>query len=352
MPTLQTPKRASTAPEPPDTHQGLPAVSIALCLVTIVIIVLFLIARKRAAGLALTETTAGSAGAASALQQQSGGGEGRILPRGLQRQQVKLRKVLPEEVLDRIPVVKYGATLAVDGNGGGSGCHEGCEDCERGEMAGDVKRVGLMECSLEGNGGDKTGTPGDRDKVAGTGVVRSTVTVLKEMVSGTGGATSRNDNNNNSEPEPKNVTGKSDRNSNDYGKNDFVDSSSCCPVCTDEFDDADDVRVLPCSHTFHQKCIDPWLLRLAGTCPVCRADLTEPAQQPISETEPQAQLPLPPEPPLQLDAPTLSITDDQSQIGAEPQSEPPVRRVTFIEPPRSALAGELGGEGKSVEDWS
>jgi hypothetical protein len=28
------------------------------------------------------------------------------------------------------------------------------------------------------------------------------------------------------------------------------------------------VRVLPCNHSFHPACIDPWLLNVSGTCPL------------------------------------------------------------------------------------
>ncbi|KQK23214.1 E3 ubiquitin-protein ligase Os03g0188200 [Brachypodium distachyon] len=47
-----------------------------------------------------------------------------------------------------------------------------------------------------------------------------------------------------------------------------------CAVCLAEFDDADELRILPaCCHVFHPGCIDPWLAA-AVTCPLCRADLT------------------------------------------------------------------------------
>lgn len=46
-----------------------------------------------------------------------------------------------------------------------------------------------------------------------------------------------------------------------------------CPICTDDFTAGEDVRVLPCNHKYHPACIDPWLLNVSGTCPLCRLDL-------------------------------------------------------------------------------
>ncbi|KAF2834900.1 hypothetical protein M501DRAFT_989290 [Patellaria atrata CBS 101060] len=46
-----------------------------------------------------------------------------------------------------------------------------------------------------------------------------------------------------------------------------------CSICTDDFEVGQDIRVLPCKHKFHPACIDPWLLNVSGTCPLCRVDL-------------------------------------------------------------------------------
>ena len=42
-----------------------------------------------------------------------------------------------------------------------------------------------------------------------------------------------------------------------------------CPICTDEFERGEEVRVLPCntSHIFHKDCIDPWLIKVKK-CPL------------------------------------------------------------------------------------
>lgn len=45
-----------------------------------------------------------------------------------------------------------------------------------------------------------------------------------------------------------------------------------CPICIVDFEEGDDLRVLPCEghHRFHQQCVDQWLLELSGSCPICR----------------------------------------------------------------------------------
>ncbi|XP_021725418.1 RING-H2 finger protein ATL52-like [Chenopodium quinoa] len=52
----------------------------------------------------------------------------------------------------------------------------------------------------------------------------------------------------------------------------FVDGcDSSCSVCLTEFEEGDDLRLLPkCSHAFHVSCIDTWL-RSHKNCPLCRA---------------------------------------------------------------------------------
>ncbi|KAI0630111.1 hypothetical protein C8Q77DRAFT_1136492 [Trametes polyzona] len=47
-----------------------------------------------------------------------------------------------------------------------------------------------------------------------------------------------------------------------------------CPICIVDFEEGDDLRVLPCEghHRFHQECVDQWLLELSSSCPLCRQD--------------------------------------------------------------------------------
>ncbi|CEO95228.1 RING-type domain-containing protein [Plasmodiophora brassicae] len=44
-----------------------------------------------------------------------------------------------------------------------------------------------------------------------------------------------------------------------------------CPICLDLFLPDQQLRRLPCRHTFHQGCIDTWIVdSSASTCPMCR----------------------------------------------------------------------------------
>ncbi|EKV09427.1 Zinc finger, RING-type [Penicillium digitatum] len=58
-----------------------------------------------------------------------------------------------------------------------------------------------------------------------------------------------------------------------------------CPICTDDFVKGQDLRVLPCNHQFHMECIDPWLMNVSGTCPLCRIDLNPPQPENPEQTE-------------------------------------------------------------------
>lgn len=46
-----------------------------------------------------------------------------------------------------------------------------------------------------------------------------------------------------------------------------------CAICLNDTEIGEVVSRLPCTHTFHKKCLVPWLSQ-ANTCPTCRFELT------------------------------------------------------------------------------
>ncbi len=42
-----------------------------------------------------------------------------------------------------------------------------------------------------------------------------------------------------------------------------------CPICLEYYTPKDIIKIFPCSHKYHAKCIDKWLT-VKPTCPVCR----------------------------------------------------------------------------------
>lgn len=52
-------------------------------------------------------------------------------------------------------------------------------------------------------------------------------------------------------------------------------SNDTCPICLDEYESADMLRILPCSHIYHPQCIDEWLLVKSASCPMCKYNVSE-----------------------------------------------------------------------------
>ncbi|KAH7103315.1 hypothetical protein BKA62DRAFT_768732 [Auriculariales sp. MPI-PUGE-AT-0066] len=43
-----------------------------------------------------------------------------------------------------------------------------------------------------------------------------------------------------------------------------------CLICLEDYEAEDDLRLLSCSHAFHQACVDQWLEQGKNNCPACR----------------------------------------------------------------------------------
>ena len=57
-------------------------------------------------------------------------------------------------------------------------------------------------------------------------------------------------------------------------RDDDDDDKKQCKICFEEFAPAELLRTLPCTHIFHQACIDHWLATNA-ICPICRIEIKD-----------------------------------------------------------------------------
>uniref|UniRef100_H3D3B4 Ring finger protein 38 n=1 Tax=Tetraodon nigroviridis TaxID=99883 RepID=H3D3B4_TETNG len=57
-----------------------------------------------------------------------------------------------------------------------------------------------------------------------------------------------------------------------FNSNNRHSEQTMCVVCMCDFESRQLLRVLPCSHEFHAKCVDKWL-KANRTCPICRAEV-------------------------------------------------------------------------------
>ena len=51
-----------------------------------------------------------------------------------------------------------------------------------------------------------------------------------------------------------------------------IDEDEVCAICFEQKRKGLKYPVLPCEHSFHEDCLNPWL-RVASTCPMCRKDV-------------------------------------------------------------------------------
>ncbi|XP_069701910.1 E3 ubiquitin-protein ligase RNF13 isoform X2 [Periplaneta americana] len=62
------------------------------------------------------------------------------------------------------------------------------------------------------------------------------------------------------------------------------DPYETCAICLEDYQEGEKLRILPCSHAYHSKCIDPWLTRNRRVCPVCKRKVFAQGEQ-VTETE-------------------------------------------------------------------
>ena len=123
-----------------------------------------------------------------------------------------------------------------------------------------------------------------------------------------------------------------------------VRADPTCAICLEPFEAGDVLRELPCSHAFHRRCIDCWLLGTRSsracctdTCPVCKARVGHPAEDPMGLRELEAEEAAP--------APTVASDVGESwawvstaSLGAARGGDMPIPHWSFVRAGQALLA--------------
>lgn len=57
-------------------------------------------------------------------------------------------------------------------------------------------------------------------------------------------------------------------------------TNSSCPICLTNFEEKTKIKLLPCQHGFHSKCITPWIAEHSDSCPICRQTIMDKLPEP------------------------------------------------------------------------
>ncbi|KAI4330599.1 hypothetical protein MLD38_028874 [Melastoma candidum] len=53
------------------------------------------------------------------------------------------------------------------------------------------------------------------------------------------------------------------------------ESGGQCCICLEDFKQGEEAEETPCKHRFHGLCINSWLKKSSGTCPMCRSSISD-----------------------------------------------------------------------------
>lgn len=127
------------------------------------------------------------------------------------------------------------------------------------------------------------------------------------------------------------------------------DQYDVCAICLEVYNEGDKLRILPCSHAYHSKCIDPWLMNNRRNCPLCKRKITFGDTEDDSDSE-DSELISPAE-----DTPLIPPPSYQAQSwGTFVHSDPyPRNDIGHVSPHllTAESSQQNGSHSRTVENW-
>lgn len=116
-----------------------------------------------------------------------------------------------------------------------------------------------------------------------------------------------------------------------------------CAVCLEPFHNNESIRVLPCKHEFHKKCVDPWL-KIKQNCPMCKSSITK---TPPASTNPLATAsPHPPEDEMRV----VNIEEVEEEEGGTLSPEPESPAISIPIPTPEVDTASASSQSSNTSD--